>query len=282
MLILIMYHGTVHHAIAQTIRLYHMTRVKAIHPIPPLYNPAVMLSTPPSTHEVARSAVQPPHHLRKKHKAPIVSTLNMKIWRELEHLSWISSPSEKVNELDILIESTKPDVILGTETWLNYSDISSDFFPSTFTVYRRDRGTYNHGGVLIAARINLISTMIHKGNSESASVKIELPNKRSMVVTSFYRPPCSNEDYLNSFIEKITTIRRSHETSYFYVGGDFNLPDVDWNTTLISGTSYPTKLNEAIIPMSDNLNLQQMVAFKTIGDNTLNLLFTTHPSFLER
>ena len=68
-----------------------------------------------------------------------------------------------------------------------------------------------------------------------------------MLVTSFYRPPSSNEDYLNSFIEEITILRRSHETSYFYVGGDFNLPDIDWNTSLIRGTSYPTKLNEAII-----------------------------------
>ena len=151
-------------------------------------------------------------------------------------------------KLDILIATTKPDVILCTETWLNCLVTSSALFPSTSPVYRQDRGTDSHGGERVAVRNNLISTMVHKGNStESISVTIELPNKRSTVVTSFCRPPSTNEDYLHIFIEDFTTPKRNHETSYFYFIGDFNPPDVDWRTSLVSGTSYSTKLNEAII-----------------------------------
>ena len=79
-----------------------------------------------------------------------------------------------------------------------------------------------------------------------------------------------------------TGTRCLHSALYFYVGGDFSLPDVDWRSAVISGTRYSAKLNEAIIVMGDDLNLQQMVDSTTRGDYTLDLLFTSHPSLMER
>jgi hypothetical protein len=43
-------------------------------------------------------------------------------------------------ELDILLDTTKPDVIIGTETWLDPTISSYEYFPQDqYTVYRTDR-----------------------------------------------------------------------------------------------------------------------------------------------
>ena len=50
------------------------------------------------------------------------------------------SIKNKKPELDLLLDTTKPDVIIGTETWLDSSISSSEYFPaSRYNVYRRDR-----------------------------------------------------------------------------------------------------------------------------------------------
>lgn len=56
-----------------------------------------------------------------------------------------------------MIESTKPDVILGTETWLSYKIRTAEVFPPElgYDVIRRDRKGNAHGGVLIAAITDL-------------------------------------------------------------------------------------------------------------------------------
>ena len=57
----------------------------------------------------------------------------------------------------MLVECTKPDVIIGTETWLS-EDIKSTYFfnPALgFKVYRRDRPNEPHGVVLLAVKNDL-------------------------------------------------------------------------------------------------------------------------------
>ena len=58
----------------------------------------------------------------------------------------------KTQELEHLITSVKPDVIIGTETWLNSTINSNEIIKSAlgFNVYRKDRPNKSYGGVLIA------------------------------------------------------------------------------------------------------------------------------------
>jgi hypothetical protein len=67
---------------------------------------------------------------------------------------------------------------------------SSEFYPDNYTIYRRDRGTDDHGGVVIATMNNLTTTEVHNSKTvELISVKIDLPNKKTLIISSFYRPP---------------------------------------------------------------------------------------------
>ena len=193
------------------------------------------------------------------------------------------SIKNKVPDLSILIETSQPDIIIGTETWTNKDMLSSEFFPDNYTVYRRDRGTDNHGGVLVAVINTLTSTEAHVSKTaELLGVKIDLPNKRSLLVSSFYRPPKSGDALITDYLSDIKDLRDQHKNAIFYIGGDFNLPDIQWPEGIITGNAYPHKLSEDIIGGSEDLGLDQMVQCQTRGDNTLDLLFTTHPSLVEK
>jgi hypothetical protein len=58
--------------------------------------------------------------------------------------------------LETIIESTDPDIIIGTETWLDPTFRSGEIFPDyyLYDIERRDRPKDPHGGVLIAAKNN--------------------------------------------------------------------------------------------------------------------------------
>jgi hypothetical protein len=48
------------------------------------------------------------------------------------------------------------------------------------------------------------------------------------------RPPDkTNEDYLNKVKEEISTIKEKHRRDIFVIGGDFNLPDINWEEQTI-------------------------------------------------
>ena len=65
----------------------------------------------------------------------------------------------KIPSLLHLIETTKPDVIFGSETWLSSVVRSSEIFPANFNIYRHDRSD-GYGGALIAVSYSLISSEI--------------------------------------------------------------------------------------------------------------------------
>ena len=67
----------------------------------------------------------------------------------------------KVPELQCLIDTEKPDVVIGTESWLTPEISSGGIFPSGYTAYRTDRQAKKRGGgVFIMVRNSLICTNV--------------------------------------------------------------------------------------------------------------------------
>ncbi|CAC5408758.1 unnamed protein product [Mytilus coruscus] len=72
----------------------------------------------------------------------------------------------KQDELINLIESTKPDIIFGTKTWLDASIIDTQYFPDGYNIYRNDRNL-SGGGVLIAVNDAYITSSVPELQTDS-------------------------------------------------------------------------------------------------------------------
>ena len=70
------------------------------------------------------------------------------------------SIKNKKEELAIILDEIKPDIVLGSETWLRPDIKTPEFFPNGFDVYRKDRKDKKGGGVIIAVRDCIMSEQI--------------------------------------------------------------------------------------------------------------------------
>ncbi|CAC5393074.1 unnamed protein product [Mytilus coruscus] len=75
-----------------------------------------------------------------------------------------------------MLDSTKPDSIFGTETWIDSSIKDSQIFPQGYNKYRDDRNL-NGRGVIVAVRDNLISSPVTEIQTECKMVKCNLELK---------------------------------------------------------------------------------------------------------
>ena len=193
------------------------------------------------------------------------------------------SVKNKKVELAQVASTYNPEVILGTETWLNNEIQSSEIFPQNYTAFRRDRKD-GFGGVVIVTRNDLICEEIVNVNinTESIYCKIELQGNKSVVVGVVYRPPNSNTDYMRMVCEEMEEIRRKHRNAVLWIGGDFNLPDINWSTLDIQGIANANAINQSFIDMTSNIGLEQQVNFPTRGEAILDLFLTNRPSLVEK
>ena len=58
-----------------------------------------------------------------------------------------------LNHPHTIIDSAKPDIILGSESWLTPDIKNSEIFPGSFDAVRKDRESDAHGGVLLLSSV---------------------------------------------------------------------------------------------------------------------------------
>ena len=66
------------------------------------------------------------------------------------------SIKNKTADLEVILNNENPDIISGSETWLNPNIYSSEIFNSNYEIFRQDRSD-KHGGVLLAIKSSLIA-----------------------------------------------------------------------------------------------------------------------------
>ena len=70
------------------------------------------------------------------------------------------SIKNKKAELHTIIDSAKPDIILGNESWLTPDIKNSEIFPNSFDAVRKNGASDAHGGVFIAFKLDLLCTIL--------------------------------------------------------------------------------------------------------------------------
>ena len=83
------------------------------------------------------------------------------------------------------MEFNKPNVIVGTETWLTKEILTVSFFPPElgFTVYRRDRiGQYGDGSALSSEKKSEFNS-----DCENLWVQLNLVESKSVLKGTYYK-----------------------------------------------------------------------------------------------
>ena len=66
------------------------------------------------------------------------------------------------------------------------------------------------------------------------------------------------------------------------LGGDANLPDIDWKSDTITGHRYSAPINQLYTDTINDIGCEQIVDFPTRTDNTLGIFCTNRPSLIDR
>lgn len=196
------------------------------------------------------------------------------------------SIKNKLAEFWIIIEAAKPDIIILTETWLNSNISSSEILPPGlhYELFRRDRSD-GYGGVAIAISRSFDAKHLHTADDCEAlfielNITVNKGRKESVIVGAVYRPPSSRDDYMESLCTNIRNMAQQHRKSVLWIGGDFNLPDIDWNNYVVAGHRNPLSVNNDIFTSTLEMGIEQIVTFPTRLEHTLDLFFTNRPAYI--
>ena len=148
--------------------------------------------------------------------------------------------------------------MFGTETWLNDNVLNSELDLDEYHVLRRDRQDKEGGGVFLCIKKHFNSILIHKSKqSELVFAKIPIPRKPPVIVGCVYRAPKLNYEDCKKLCDEIREIKLKHKNSVFLLGGDFNIPDIDWNELSITKSQYSQSINQLFLDLSQDLGLFQ-------------------------
>ena len=159
------------------------------------------------------------------------------------------------------------DILLVAETWLTPDTFDNEFTPPGFSVYRRDRSSRG-GGVAVFVKLSscLSSILSTHDTIEGISVLIS----PALVITCVYVPPASDFYYYLTLMDFMNNLTSDYN---HLVIGDFNMPDIDWNTM-----SAPSICSEMFCDAIFNRNLCQIISEPThIKGNTLDLVLSDTP-----
>ena len=188
----------------------------------------------------------------------------------------------KTADLELLINNEEPDIIAGSETWLNPNIYNSEILNNNYEIFRKDRQD-SYGGVLLAIKSTLIAEEIKlesNHNIESIFCKISTPNSKQLIIGSVYRPPNSNIEYMTDLCNQLTNIEAEYKNAVIWIMGDFNLPDINWNSYTIEKHQNIKEINELFINTLLNLNLEQINKKPTRNNNILDLFLTNRPGLV--
>lgn len=175
-----------------------------------------------------------------------------------------------MEELACVVNEQKPDIILVTETWA-HSDINNAHLAlegyeiqPDLRKDREDTTQGRGGGLLVYTKSGLTITPLANENNFYQYCSFKL---KDITIFLIYRSPNATQES----IDNLAALLRSAGKNSILIG-DFNLPEVNWETGLAPG-----RLGALMAAIEDGL-MDQLVDYPThIKGNTLDLVFTNIP-----
>ena len=187
----------------------------------------------------------------------------------------------KKEPFNIMVNRIKPDIIVGTESWLHDEIGNSECFPvEVYEILRRDCTTEppdHHGGVFIATKKDLIMDreIELETDCEILWAKINIKGSKVLHVGAYYRPNEGDENSLDQL--EASLLRIGNRDENILLAGDFNFPGWDWKESKLKHCNQPN-LHYRFGEILDDRGLVQLVDQPTRARNTLDLVITNTPS----
>lgn len=181
----------------------------------------------------------------------------------------------KVLEFWNQIEIYSPDVIIGTESWL-YEDINNaEVFRGDYMTFRRDRCSRG-GGVFICVKNHIDCRELWKDEEvEMIAVEIKSGNQKlSWEIVAVYRAPNEGLRVLERLVAR--TRGNGNTSKRSIIGGDLNLPHVDWNGKAEGNNAAQALINRLVW----DRGFSQVVEGPTRGDAILDVYLVRPESSL--
>lgn len=186
----------------------------------------------------------------------------------------IRSIFSKRTELCSYLENSDCDILLLTETWLNFEIADTEILPDLdqFSIFRKDRDDRRGGGVLIAVRKHIVCFVIDTGAMIEILWVCIAHNTSKMIIGICYRPPDSPDTFITNLHDNIADIRRKFPKADMHLFGDFNYPDIDWVNLRSSSRNCRDFINLTL-----DFSFVQLVDTPTRDLNILDLVLTSAP-----
>ena len=193
----------------------------------------------------------------------------------------------KKPQIESIVDAAKPDIVIGCESWLNSSHTSTSIFPEGYVAYRKDRpGDGGYGGVFILVSSRLQSSRPEKlqlqTDSEMLWVEIKIQSAKNLFVCAFYKPPSMNHEGIFDDLE--STISKISSDAHIWIGGDFNLDGINWESNSVREHAYHSKTCQELLNLATHWGLEQVVRIPTriamYSQTLLDNFFTNNSTLL--
>ena len=176
-----------------------------------------------------------------------------------------------------MLESLNPDIFIGVESKLDANIKDNEFLPPTYSITRKDRNAQG-GGVFIATKKDFVVEAIStNSNCEVTWTKLSLQSGKILIIGAYYRPPSATISVLHELEEDVVLLKQKFPNATFLIGGDFNLPAIDWET--LSHTPGGTNKQQCdyLLDVMSTHALGQVNREPTRGSSVLELCLTSEP-----
>jgi hypothetical protein len=124
--------------------------------------------------------------------------------------------------------------------------------------------------------------MIISGLTELIISEINITGTKKICVASYYRPPSDDGTSLDQLNISLSRLDKTN-SSNIWVGGDFNLGNIDWSIpSFITGKPDAKQHHQQLLDIIADHNLHQVTDKPTQNERTLDLLLMNNPSNLNK
>ena len=109
-----------------------------------------------------------------------------------------------------------------------------------------------------------------------------LGSKHAIIFAAAYRPPRSDQTCMDTVNQTLSTLCHKFSNMPIWIGGDMNLPDIEWETEQLATNQYAHSFSYSFLDALANTGLQQIVNFPTRNNNTLDVVLTNRPSLVKQ